>query len=180
MNQIYRVYKWQSFGFFFFISICALINAQYAPNYQIESFDYIENEECNFKFVNTTSRKSFLSKKERKKIKSILCNNIEKIQFIDSIFSLNNIPWCFSKIPLVISAYNHNYKTQYGGVGAWGLSYISGLNNGLVMNHLIDERYDFEKSTIAASKELKRLLAFTRIKNLPLWHLLHHPTMFII
>ena len=165
MNQIYRVYKWQSLGFFFFISICALINAQYAPNYQIESFDYIENEECNFKFVNTTSRKAFLSKKERKKIKSILCNNIGKIQFIDSIFSLNNIPWCFSKIPLVISAYNHHYKTQYGGVGVWGLSYISGLNNGLVMNHLIDERYDFEKSTIAASKELKRLLAFYKNKE---------------
>ena len=33
------------------------------------------------------------------------------------------------------------------------------------MNHLIDERYDFEKSTIAASKELKRLLAFYKNKE---------------
>ncbi len=63
---------------------------------QFENLDYIENEECNFKFFNTSSRKSFLSKKERKKIKAILCNNIEKNQFIDSVFSLNNIPWCFS------------------------------------------------------------------------------------
>mgnify|MGYP001156763435 FL=1 len=165
MIQIYRVYKWQLFGFFFFISICTLIKAQYAPNYQFENLDYIENEECNFKFFNTSSRKSFLPKKERKKIKAILCNNIEKNQFIDSVFSLNNIPWCFSKLPLIISNYNHNHKTQYGGAGAWGLSYISALNNGLVMNSLIDERYDFEKSTIAASKELKRLLNFYENKE---------------
>ena len=58
---------------------------------------------------------------ERKKIKAILCNNIEKNQFIDSVFSLNNIPWCFSKLPLIISNYNHNHKTQYGGAGAWGM-----------------------------------------------------------
>ena len=40
MIQIYRVYKWQLFGFFFFISICTLIKAQYAPNYQFENLDY--------------------------------------------------------------------------------------------------------------------------------------------
>ena len=66
---------------------------------------------------------------------------------------------------MIISNYNHNHKTQYGGAGAWGLSYISALNNGLVMNSLIDERYDFEKSTIAASKELKRLLNFYENKE---------------
>ena len=70
----------------FFISICALINAQYAPNYQIESFDYIENEECNFKFVNTTSRKAFLSKKERKKLNLFYAITLEKSNLLTRSF----------------------------------------------------------------------------------------------
>ena len=82
MIQIYRVYKWQLFGFFFFISICTLIKAQYAPNYQFENLDYIENEECNFKFFNTSSRKSFLSKKERKKLKLFYVITSKKINLL--------------------------------------------------------------------------------------------------
>lgn len=60
-------------------------------------------------------------------------------------------------LPAVLSAFNPSSNNSIGGVGYWHLNYPQAIKYGLKINEYVDERYDLEKSTMAASKYLKQL-----------------------
>tara|TARA_B100000614_G_scaffold194013_1_gene175201 strand:+ start:168 stop:1346 length:1179 start_codon:yes stop_codon:yes gene_type:complete len=148
------VYKSCGFGILFFIIINPLINAQsaYLP---LNELQYNEDNTCHIKF-HSSHGTSIISKKERKKIKSLICEHLDMVSYMDSVFEPFDLPPFFSKIPL-ITCYSNFKSPRHLGVGVWNLNYITALNNGLIMNYFIDERLDYKKSTIAAANELNRL-----------------------
>jgi len=148
------VYKSCGFGILFFIIINPLINAQsaYLP---LNELQYNEDNTCHIKF-HSSHGTSIISKKERKKIKSLICEHLDMVNYMDSVFEPFDLPPFFSKIPL-ITCYSNFKSSRHLGVGVWNLNYITALNNGLIMNYFIDERLDYKKSTIAAANELDRL-----------------------
>lgn len=92
----------------------------------------------------------------------------ERINYSNSIYnyysssiteniSKNNLPDVFKYIPLVCSNFNPLSNNKKGGIGYWQLNYVPGIKYGLIINKDIDERRDFEKSTIAASKYLNHI-----------------------
>lgn len=148
------MYKSCGFGILFFIIINPLINAQsaYLP---LNELQYNEDNTCHIKF-HSSHGTSIISKKERKKIKSLICEHLDMVSYMDSVFEPFDLPPFFSKIPL-ITCYSNFKSPRHLGVGVWNLNYITALNNGLIMNYFIDERLDYKKSTIAAANELNRL-----------------------
>ena len=148
------MYKSCGLGILFFIIINPLINAQsaYLP---LNDLQYNEDHTCHIKFHSSYGT-SIISKKERKKIKSLICDHLDMVNYMDSVFEPFDLPLSFSKIPLITS-YSNFKSPSHLGVGVWNLNYITALNNGLIMNYFIDERLDYKKSTIAAANELNRL-----------------------
>ena len=148
------MYKSCGLGILFFIIINPLINAQsaYIP---LNGLQYNEDHTCHIKFHSSYGT-SIIGKKERKKIKSLICDHLDMVNYMDSVFEPFELPLSFSKIPLITS-YSNFKSHSHLGVGVWNLNYITALNNGLIMNYFIDERLDYKKSTIAAANELNRL-----------------------
>ena len=148
------MYKSCGLGILFFIVINPLINAQSAF-LTLNDLQYNEDHTCHIKFHSSYGT-SIISKKERKKIKSLICDHLDMVNYMDSVFEPFDLPLSFSKIPLITSYSNFKSPTHLG-VGVWNLNYITALNNGLIMNYFVDERLDYKKSTIAAANELNRL-----------------------
>ena len=86
----------------------------------------------------------------------MICEHLDMVNYMDSVFEPFDLPSFFSKIP-IITSYSNLKSPSHLGVGVWNLNYITALNNGLIMNYFIDERLNYKKSTIAAANELNRL-----------------------
>tara|TARA_B100000809_G_C15126806_1_gene526635 strand:- start:223 stop:1731 length:1509 start_codon:yes stop_codon:yes gene_type:complete len=84
-----------------------------------------------------------------------LLNYYEPI--INQNLNENNLPKELLLLPVVLSAFNPNSNNQLGGTGYWQLNYPQAVKYGLIVNDLIDERRDFEKSTKAATLYIKDL-----------------------
>ena len=69
----------------------------------------------------------------------------------------NNLPKELKFLPVVLSAFNPNSDNLNGGTGFWHLYYPQAVKYGLIVNEVIDERRDFEKSTKAAILYIKDL-----------------------
>ena len=89
------------------------------------------------------------------KLNFLLSQKNTKYYFIDSIIKANKLPPSFSCLPLVISGYQTNHKSEFSARGIWALSFIAALNKGLTMNNYIDERLNDKVATIAAVELLK-------------------------
>jgi len=148
------VYKSCGIGILFFIIINQLINAQSAY-FPLNDLQFNEDNTCHIKFHSSIAA-SLVSKKEKRKIKSLICEHLDMVNYMDSVFEPFDLPSFFSKIP-IITSYSNLKSPSHLGVGVWNLNYITALNNGLIMNYFIDERLNYKKSTIAAANELNRL-----------------------
>jgi len=89
------------------------------------------------------------------KLNFLLSQKNTKYYYIDSIIKANKLPPSFSCLPLVISGYQTNHKSEFSACGIWALSFIAALNKGLAMNNYIDERLNDKVATIAAVELLK-------------------------
>lgn len=69
----------------------------------------------------------------------------------------NNLPQELKLLPAVLSAFNPNSDNGIGGAGYWHLNYPQAIKYGLIVNDLVDERRDFEKSTKSATAYLNDL-----------------------
>ncbi|MCB0380818.1 MAG: LysM peptidoglycan-binding domain-containing protein [Flavobacteriales bacterium] len=67
------------------------------------------------------------------------------------------LPEELSFLPAILSGFNPLSTNTTGGVGYWHLNYPQAIKYGLRINEYVDERFDLEKSTIAAAKYLKQL-----------------------
>ena len=146
------MYKSRGIGILFFIIISSLINGQSAY-YPLNELKFNEDNTCHIKF-HTANGSPIINKKEKRKIKSLICENLEMVNYMDSVFEPFGLPPFFSKIPIITSYSN---SASHFGVGVWNLNYITALKNGLLMNYFVDERLDYKKSTVAAANELSRL-----------------------
>ncbi|HQQ83119.1 MAG TPA: lytic transglycosylase domain-containing protein [Cyclobacteriaceae bacterium] len=84
------------------------------------------------------------------------------LPMIDSVLEKNGIPPDFKYLPLIESALINDVSPKQA-VGFWQILKSSGGELGLEINRDVDERYDPLKSTIAASKYLKK--AYQRFGN---------------
>jgi membrane-bound lytic murein transglycosylase D len=79
------------------------------------------------------------------------------IPLIKRIFEEKGIPDELIFLPIVESKFNVKAKSPAGAAGLWQFMPQTGRTYGLKINKWIDERYDVEKSTIAAARYLKDL-----------------------
>lgn len=93
----------------------------------------------------------------KKKIKKYLENGKIYIPLIKQIFDQYNLPDDLIFLPIIESYFNIKAKSPAGAVGLWQFMPQTGRMYGLEINKWIDERFDVEKSTIAAALYLKDL-----------------------
>ena len=73
---------------------------------------------------------------------------------IEPILKANNIPDDFKYLMLIESGANPRARSGTGAAGLWQFMPATAQSYGLEVNRFIDERYDIEKSTVAACKYL--------------------------
>ncbi len=93
----------------------------------------------------------------KKKIKQYLENGKLYIPLIKQIFDQYNIPDDLIFLPIIESHFYIKAKSPAGAGGLWQFMPQTGRMYGLEINKWIDERFDVEKSTIAAALYLKDL-----------------------
>ncbi len=98
-----------------------------------------------------------LRKKSIRHITKYLNRGKKYIPLIKKIFEENGIPDELIFLPIVESKFNVKAKSPAGAAGLWQFMPQTGRTYGLRINKWIDERYDVEKSTIAAARYLRDL-----------------------
>lgn len=73
------------------------------------------------------------------------------------VFKLYRLPSDLVYLSMIESGFSSNAVSSAQAVGYWQFIKTTGLNFGLLNNHWLDERKDFEKSTFAAARYLKLL-----------------------
>lgn len=96
-------------------------------------------------------------KRGLKKISYYLERGKKYIPLIKEIFNKYNIPNEFIFLPIIESHFNIRAVSPAGAAGLWQFMPQTARMYGLTINKWIDERYDVEKSTIAAALYLKDL-----------------------
>lgn len=76
---------------------------------------------------------------------------------IDEIFSKRDLPVELKYLAVIESDLKTSATSRVGAAGPWQFMPETGRDFGLKINHKVDERRDFTKSTIAAAKYLKDL-----------------------
>jgi membrane-bound lytic murein transglycosylase D len=76
---------------------------------------------------------------------------------IDEIFSRKNLPVELKYLAVIESDLKSSATSRVGAAGPWQFMTQTAKDFGLTVNHRVDERRDFNKSTIAAAKYLKDL-----------------------
>ncbi len=76
---------------------------------------------------------------------------------IDNILKQHNIPKELKYLAVIESALNNNAKSPVGAVGPWQFMEVTGREMGLTITKGRDDRTDWHKSTVAATKYLGML-----------------------
>jgi membrane-bound lytic murein transglycosylase D len=76
---------------------------------------------------------------------------------IDEIFSRKNLPVELKYLAVIESDLKSSATSRVGAAGPWQFMSQTAKDFGLKVNHNVDERRDFNKSTVAAAKYLKDL-----------------------
>lgn len=85
------------------------------------------------------------------------------LPMIDSILLANNIPSDFRYLAIIESGLMPRARSHAGASGIWQFMKATAKEYGLELNSEVDERYNFEKATIAACKYLNR--SYRRYNN---------------
>lgn len=75
---------------------------------------------------------------------------------IEPILKKNNIPDDFKYIAMIESSFQPRVVSPSGAAGIWQFLKSTGIEYGLEVNNLVDERYHVEKATEAACKYLQK------------------------
>ena len=98
-----------------------------------------------------------LKGREKKHLKTILMRGRRYIPLIKETFAKYNIPDELVFLPIIESSFNIRAVSPSGAVGLWQFVPKTARYYGLRVDKWIDERYDIEKSTIAAARYLRDL-----------------------
>lgn len=89
-------------------------------------------------------------------VASIKANVQKYMPYVEKYLSDANIPQDFKYLAIVESGFNVDISSPVGARGFWQLMKPTAREWGLVINDLVDERTDFDKSTVAACREIAR------------------------
>ena len=98
-----------------------------------------------------------MERKDKKHLKEILYRGKRYIPLIKDIFSKYNLPDELVFLPVIESSFNVRAISPSGAAGLWQFMPRTARHYGLRIDRWIDERYDIEKSTIAAARYLRDL-----------------------
>lgn len=79
------------------------------------------------------------------------------LPMIQSVFRAEGLPLDLAFIPIIESGFKTNALSRASAKGPWQFMVPTARDHGLKTDWFIDERSDFEKSTVAAAKYLKML-----------------------
>lgn len=79
------------------------------------------------------------------------------LPMIQNVFRAEGLPLDLAFIPIIESGFKTNALSRASAKGPWQFMIPTAKDHGLKTNWFIDERSDFEKSTVAAAKYLKLL-----------------------
>jgi len=99
----------------------------------------------------------FSSKKAKKNFAEILRRSGRFLPEIKEILYSEGIPSDIAYLPLIESGFNPQAVSRRNAVGMWQFIKPTGLRYGLRINPWVDERMDVKKSTLAATRYLKKL-----------------------
>jgi membrane-bound lytic murein transglycosylase D len=95
--------------------------------------------------------------KQKRSLEEALGRSIHYLPMIQGIFLAEGLPLDLSYIPLIESAFKTSALSPASAKGLWQFMRGTGIENGLQYNWYLDERFEAEKSTIAAARYLKTL-----------------------
>jgi len=96
---------------------------------------------------------------DRQKMERALGRARDKLERIQAILAEENLPPALAYIVLVESAFSPENTSSAGAAGLWQFTASTARAHGLKVNETVDERRDLEKSTKAAARYLRRLIA---------------------
>lgn len=97
--------------------------------------------------------------RDRRNMARALGPAYEQLQFIQKKLAETHLPPDLAYIVLVESGFRFKSKSGAGAAGPWQFVPITAKSLGLRVDQTVDERYDLEKSTVAAAKYLRKLIA---------------------
>lgn len=93
----------------------------------------------------------------REYVQESLTRGAKYLPMIQNVFRAEGLPLDLAFIPVIESGFKTNALSKSKAKGPWQFMVPTAKDHGLKTNWYIDERSDFEKSTVAAAKHLKML-----------------------
>jgi membrane-bound lytic murein transglycosylase D len=93
----------------------------------------------------------------REYVQESLTRGARYLPMIQNVFRAEGLPLDLAFIPIIESGFKTNALSKAKAKGPWQFMVPTAKDHGLKTNWYIDERSDFEKSTVAAAKHLKML-----------------------
>ena len=90
-------------------------------------------------------------------VQESLVRGAKYLPMIQNVFRAEGLPLDLAFIPIIESGFKTNALSRASAKGPWQFMVPTAKDHGLKTNWFIDERSDFEKSTVAAAKYLKML-----------------------
>lgn len=131
------------------ISIILIFSKATYANYY--SYDWTYDQDLINNFI--ANKKEFLLDN----IQPIYFNGLKYRRYINHVSKKNNVPKEFFAIAAIESGYNKRAKSHAGAVGMWQIMKPTARDMGLKISNNEDERKNWKKSTVAATKYIKHL-----------------------
>lgn len=131
------------------ISIILMFSKTACANYY--SYDWTYDQDLINNFI--ANKKEFLLDN----IQPIYFNGLKYRRYINHVSKKNNVPKEFFAIAAIESGYNKKAKSHAGAVGMWQIMKPTARDMGLKISSNKDERKNWKKSTVAATKYIKHL-----------------------
>ena len=93
----------------------------------------------------------------REYVQDSLARGARYLPMIQNVFRAEGLPLDLAFIPIIESGFKTNALSKASAKGPWQFMLPTAKDHGLKTDWFIDERSDFEKSTVAAAKHLKML-----------------------
>jgi membrane-bound lytic murein transglycosylase D len=90
-------------------------------------------------------------------VQESLARGAKYLPMIQNVFRAEGLPLDLAFIPIIESGFKSNALSKASAKGPWQFMLPTAKDHGLKTDWFIDERSDFEKSTVAAAKHLKML-----------------------